>query len=200
MYPSRRGRRACRACACAGRPIRTPSCTVGWPKAVSRTPSSGSTARRAAHTAERAVFLLDVNCLSRCSTSGTLTMRRRWHSFRARRPTAGRPARSPRTASFASWATPTIGRGRAPQKAHARCSRRFARPPPRHQFWPDAVTLRETRRLTTLPASGQLTDAYLLMLAAERRGRLATFDRRIDPAWVVGGSRALLILSTSETA
>ena len=30
---------------------------------------------------------------------------------------------------------------------------------PGHQFWPDAVTLRETRRVTTLPASGQLTDA-----------------------------------------
>ena len=66
---------------------------------------------------------------------------------------------------------------------------------PGHQFWPDAATLRDTRRLVKLPASGQLTDAYLLALAAERRGQLATFDRRIDPRWVDGGAKALRVLA-----
>jgi uncharacterized protein len=66
---------------------------------------------------------------------------------------------------------------------------------PGHQFWPDAATLRDTRRLAKLPASGQLTDVYLLTLAAERQAQLATFDRRIDPAWVTGGANALLVLN-----
>ena len=65
---------------------------------------------------------------------------------------------------------------------------------PGHQFWPDGATLRDKRLLAKLPASGQLTDAYLLALAAERHGQLATFDRRIDPRWVEGGAKALRIL------
>ena len=66
---------------------------------------------------------------------------------------------------------------------------------PGHQFWPDAATLRNMRRLTMLPASGHLTDTYLLALAAERRGLLATFDRRIDFGWVEGGAKALRVLA-----
>jgi uncharacterized protein len=66
---------------------------------------------------------------------------------------------------------------------------------PGHQFWPDEATLRDSKRLAKLPASGRLTDAYLLALAAERDGQLATFDRRIDPGWVTGGTKALRILA-----
>ena len=66
---------------------------------------------------------------------------------------------------------------------------------PGHQFWSDEATLRDTRRLAELPASSQLTDVYLLALAAERGGQLATFDRRIDPAWVAGGTKALRVLA-----
>ena len=66
---------------------------------------------------------------------------------------------------------------------------------PGHQFWPDNVTLRHEKRLAKLPSSGQLTAAYLLALAAERGGQLATFDRRIDPRWVNGGARALRVLA-----
>ena len=49
-----------------------------------------------------------------------------------------------------------------------------------HVFWPDQVSLRD-ERLFKLSAVGhaQLTDVYLLGLATERGGRLATFDRRI---------------------
>lgn len=68
---------------------------------------------------------------------------------------------------------------------------------PGHQFWPDEATLRDKRRLATLPASGRLTDAYLLALAADRGGQLATFDRRIDPHWVAGGTKALRVLAHS---
>jgi uncharacterized protein len=66
---------------------------------------------------------------------------------------------------------------------------------PGHQFWADDATLRDARLLAKLPASGQLTDAYLLALAADRGGQLATFDRRIDPRWVEGGKRALRVIA-----
>lgn len=65
---------------------------------------------------------------------------------------------------------------------------------PGHQFWPDTTTLRDARRFRALPASAGLTDADLLALAAEHDARLATFDRRIEPADVVGGQRALRVL------
>ena len=65
---------------------------------------------------------------------------------------------------------------------------------PGHQFWPDEATLRDMKQLPKLPASGHLTDVYLLALAARRGGQLATFDRRIDPKWVVGGAKALQLL------
>ncbi|MDR2454265.1 MAG: hypothetical protein LBD51_06945 [Bifidobacteriaceae bacterium] len=52
-----------------------------------------------------------------------------------------------------------------------------------HEFWACDVSLldpavAETERLL---GPGQVTDAYLLALAATRGGRLVTFDRRIDP-------------------
>jgi uncharacterized protein len=48
-----------------------------------------------------------------------------------------------------------------------------------HEFWPATLPLAEATRdtQTFLQGHGQLTDAYLLALAAERDGVLATFDR-----------------------
>lgn len=65
---------------------------------------------------------------------------------------------------------------------------------PGHQFWPDEISLLDTRALPTLPTSGQLTDLYLLGLAAKRGGRLATFDRKIDSSLIEGGAASLHIL------
>lgn len=48
-----------------------------------------------------------------------------------------------------------------------------------HSFWPDDLSLRDDRFDLTSLAHGQITDVYLLGLAIERNGRLATFDRRI---------------------
>ena len=47
-----------------------------------------------------------------------------------------------------------------------------------HHFWPDSVSVRDTRRMDPGKLSGhrQITDAYLLALAVENGGRLATFD------------------------
>lgn len=51
---------------------------------------------------------------------------------------------------------------------------------PFHEFWPDDLSLREAltgQRL--LVGHRQITDAYLLALAARRGGALATFDRAV---------------------
>ena len=50
-----------------------------------------------------------------------------------------------------------------------------------HEFWADDVSLRDGKIFTTerMHSSRQLTDLYLLALAAKRGGKLATFDKRI---------------------
>jgi len=50
-----------------------------------------------------------------------------------------------------------------------------------HEFWPDDVSLRDEKIFTTghIHSSRQLTDLYLLALAANHGGRLVTFDRSI---------------------
>jgi hypothetical protein len=59
-----------------------------------------------------------------------------------------------------------------------------------HQFWPDAVSLRDEMLFDLAMVAGhrQLTDVYLLGLAKKEGGRLATFDRTI-PLKAVKGLR-----------
>jgi toxin-antitoxin system PIN domain toxin len=73
-------------------------------------------------------------------------------------------------------------------------SLRVARKQPGHQFWPDDLSLSEPLKFPNLPASKHLTDCYLLALAVARGGKLATFDRNIDPTWVPGGTHALHVV------
>lgn len=64
-----------------------------------------------------------------------------------------------------------------------------------HQFWRDAISLRED--LFDLARAGgakQLTDIYLLGLAINRKGRLATFDRTIPVGAVAGAARETLVV------
>lgn len=63
-----------------------------------------------------------------------------------------------------------------------------------HQFWPDAVSLRDANAFPGLPGSRHLTDLYLLGLAVHYRGRFATFDARIDPNLMSGGPGAFLLI------
>ena len=51
-----------------------------------------------------------------------------------------------------------------------------------HEFWPDDVSLRDASVFMAerLHSSRQLTDLYLLALAAKHGGRLATFDQGIS--------------------
>ena len=65
---------------------------------------------------------------------------------------------------------------------------------PGHQFWRDDVSLRDRARYPVLRGSKHLTDIYLIGLAAHHRGKLATFDQRIDPGVVAGGPDFLLMI------
>jgi toxin-antitoxin system PIN domain toxin len=58
-----------------------------------------------------------------------------------------------------------------------------------HVFWPDDVSVCDSRTFDLSIGHRQLTDVYLLALAVRRDGRLATFDRSI-PAKTVRGARA----------
>lgn len=48
-----------------------------------------------------------------------------------------------------------------------------------HTFWPDDVSLCDSRLFSLAVSHRQLTDVYLLGLAVRRGGFLATFDRSI---------------------
>lgn len=65
---------------------------------------------------------------------------------------------------------------------------------PGHQFWEDALTLRDPSRFPRLPSAKQLTDVYLLGLAVARGAKLATLDQRIDPDLIPGGAKAYLLI------
>ena len=60
-----------------------------------------------------------------------------------------------------------------------------------HQFWPDDVSLRDVLRPGAVVTHAQITDIFLLALAVNRAGGLATFDARIPTAAMLGGERAL---------
>lgn len=55
-----------------------------------------------------------------------------------------------------------------------------------HQFWPDDISLVDKRTFKSDAILGplQITDAYLLGLAAKNKGRLVTFDQSISTSAV----------------
>jgi predicted nucleic acid-binding protein len=64
-----------------------------------------------------------------------------------------------------------------------------------HPFLPDSVSLLgEGIDREHLLSSGQITDSYLLRLAASHGAKLATFDRRIVTSAIAGGDGALLAI------
>jgi toxin-antitoxin system PIN domain toxin len=64
-----------------------------------------------------------------------------------------------------------------------------------HQFWRDALSLRDDLfDLSRASGHRQLTDIYLLGLAVNRKGRLATFDRSIPLGAVRGATKDTLAL------
>ncbi len=70
-----------------------------------------------------------------------------------------------------------------------------------HLFWEDSISLCDLSLIETAGIAGaaQLTDVYLLALALRNDGRLATFDRRISTAAVVGAeARHLALIGSTE--
>ncbi len=64
---------------------------------------------------------------------------------------------------------------------------------PGHEFWPDNVTLLDRQHVDAarLLDSAQVTDSYLLALAASQSGKLATFDRKLVADAVINGWQSL---------
>jgi len=65
-----------------------------------------------------------------------------------------------------------------------------------HEFWRDGVSLLDAGLVdgARLLDSAQVTDSYLLALAAAHGGKLATFDRRLVADAVRGGAQALHLI------
>jgi uncharacterized protein len=67
---------------------------------------------------------------------------------------------------------------------------------PGYEFWPDRLTLFDKRSVLAarLLDSAQVTDTYLLALAASHGGKLATFDKHLVTDAVTNGSQHLYII------
>lgn len=67
---------------------------------------------------------------------------------------------------------------------------------PGHIFWSDEISLLDPGAVDAakLLTSAQVTDSYLLALAAARGGMLATFDRRIAAGAVKNGKASLHVI------
>lgn len=65
-----------------------------------------------------------------------------------------------------------------------------------HEFWPDDISLLDTRHIHWSAVLGhrQVTDAYLLALAVAHGGRFVSFDRRIDLRTVPSASSEHLVV------
>lgn len=70
---------------------------------------------------------------------------------------------------------------------------------PGHVFWGDDLSLIGSDHVDAeqIRTPGQVTDTYLLALAAARRGKLATFDRRLTTRAVHSGKTALFVIPNS---
>lgn len=71
-----------------------------------------------------------------------------------------------------------------------------------HEFWAEDFSLLDHPAIhrEKLTSAAQLTDTYLLALAVNNGGRLATLDRRLSPRAVEGGERALVQIPTPSVA
>ena len=67
---------------------------------------------------------------------------------------------------------------------------------PGHAFWSDDLSLFDAEWIYSerLLDSAQVTDSYLLALAAKHNGKLATFDRRLVTSAVIHGDTAVHLI------
>lgn len=71
---------------------------------------------------------------------------------------------------------------------------------PGHVFWPEDISLIDTRLFEShaILTPQQVTDTYLLGLAVAKGGTLATLDRRLSPIAVISGKAALHLIPASN--
>jgi len=67
---------------------------------------------------------------------------------------------------------------------------------PGHAFWPDSISLVESPLVDTslLSRHSGVTDSYLLALARQNKGRLATMDTKLATDAVTNGVSALALI------
>ena len=72
---------------------------------------------------------------------------------------------------------------------------------PGHIFWSEDISLISSSvvQRDAIKVSSQVTDTYLLALAATRGGKLATFDRRISTGAVCGGPETLEVIPVGRS-
>jgi len=65
-----------------------------------------------------------------------------------------------------------------------------------HVFWPDDISMMDAKLVDTsrLLSHSQVTDSYLLALAGQHRGKLASFDRRLVVNAVHDGAESLHLI------
>jgi predicted nucleic acid-binding protein len=64
-----------------------------------------------------------------------------------------------------------------------------------HHFWTDEVSIRDSLQTDVAVTHSQVTDVYLLGLAATKGGKLATLDQHIPTRAVRGGADALELIA-----
>ncbi len=60
-----------------------------------------------------------------------------------------------------------------------------------HHFWPEDLSILKILTPDAVITHAQITDVYLLGLAVQNKGKLATLDRRIPVEVIHGGRQAL---------
>ena len=65
---------------------------------------------------------------------------------------------------------------------------------PGHHFWAEDLSLLEILEPDAIITHAQITDVYLLGLAVQKKGKLATLDQRIPVDAVSGGRQALELI------
>ena len=63
-----------------------------------------------------------------------------------------------------------------------------------HRFWTQDISIRDILRTDVVVSHSHVTDVYLLGLAVQKQGMLATLDQRIPADEVEGGVAALEII------
>ena len=65
-----------------------------------------------------------------------------------------------------------------------------------HEFWPDSISLADSRFVdaTLLSSHSRVTDSYLLALARANKGQLATLDHKLATEVVSEGKAALALI------